>query len=1011
MATQQIFSASDDNENPFSSQSVDKFFKSMHKGLQEDLKLIKEFHKVTELIKKNMQEALKAGGGTNAGSGKIGLGAMPNKAVAGGLLAAGVAYGGAKMFMGMAPNTMAAVTQRMSADTVAGISGINARQVILRSNARVGNGATSAMGPTMAQMNLLYGGGYTATSLSSKNVMSQLGGLSAITGGTNEQMAQGMAGINAMRFLRIGVQARDSKGNLRPPNQLINETYRFLYGGRKITPEQAAMVLNPGSKGYQTISMIAGGDQNLMSILQMGIIARAKKDAPLTKKDLGNAQRSLDVMGVGKESPIRKLFGFNTSEARKLQATEKGLVGGYNTALGTATAVNNGFSSLAEATDGLTQAFMGLKGFLQTLPGAGNTGATLAGLGSSAMGGATALLQFAMLRTMLGKGALPGAAGAAKGLSGLASLGTAGAAAAGGAFLKNRMTGSGGIKAGLKGMSKGAARFIPGLGLVLGGVDGYGRAKSGSGFFGGLMSSMGTGAVSGGIAGAFAGGIGAIPGALAGAAASGIGYSAGYLLGGMGGGDCSHGNVGPHNCGGMGGGVQENMTLQMPVPPGTRISSGYGPRDNSKNPEISSYHSGIDYAVKVGTPIAAAGAGVVTETGLHRQYGNYVIIKHGSRSTLYAHLSKILVNKGDKVVAGQQIALSGGKKGAQGSGTSTGPHLHFEVRANGGVGAKGRKDPQGLFGKAFNFIKTKVTAGLNFVKKTSNRLFGTNFAYSDSGDQKFNFNARKGDITRQTLAAYNSASVSDIIAGLNFRPTSYSELSKHINPKDPKFGKMLNQNYDEGMGTEKGIYGGSRKALMEALYAQGFRGKSLKTAFAVALAESGGRPSAVGDIDLQDKKWGPSYGIFQIRSLKNWKNHDGKGSSDPWRNAEKLKDPRFNIEAAWVKSSKGKKWELWSTYTSGKFTKYLDDADRIAAKAGIGGGPETGGGFNMGPVAPTETSHSPGARSVSSNSNVNIKVNMQVTLANSSHAEAQKLLRTFKEGIEKELEIKGIGGY
>lgn len=1009
MATQQIFSASDDNENPFSSQSVDKFFKSMHKGLQEDLKLIKEFHKVTELIKKNMQEALKAGGGANAGSGKIGLGAMPNRAVGTALVAGAAAYGGAKLFMGMAPNTMAAVTQRMSADTVAGISGINARQVILRSNARVGNGATSAMGPTMAQMNLLYGGGYTATSLSSKNVMSQIGGLSAITGGTNEQMAQGMAGINAMRFLRIGVQARDSKGNLRPPNQLINETYRFLYGGRKITPEQAAMVMNPGSKGYQTISMIAGGDQNLMSILQMGIIARAKKDSPLTKKDLGNAQRSLDVMGVGKESPIRKLFGYNTSEARKLQATEKGLVGGYNTALGTATAVNNGFSSLAEATDGLTQAFMGLKGFLQTLPGAGNTGATLSGIGSTVAGGASALLQFAMLRTLMGKSALPAAA--ARGLGSLATAGTAGAAAAGGALLKGRMTGSAGVRAGLKATGKGAARFIPGLGLVLGGVDGYGRAKSDQGFLGGLFSSMGTGAVSGGIAGAFAGGIGAIPGAIAGSIASGIGYTAGYALG-QGGGDCSHGNVGPHNCGGMGGG-QDNMVLQMPVPPGTKVTSGFGPRDNSKNPEISSNHTGIDYGVKVGTPIVAAGAGVVTETGLHRQYGNYVIIKHGSRSTLYGHLSKIQVSKGDRVVAGQQIALSGGKKGAQGSGTSTGPHLHFEVRANGGVGAQGRKDPRGLFGRAFNFIKSKVTGALNFAKRTSNRLFGTNFAYSDAGNDRFNFNARKGDITKKTLAEYNSASVSDIIAGLNFKPTSYSELSKHINPKDRKFGKILNDNFDLGWQGEKGIYGGSRKALMEALYAQGFRGNSLKTAFAVALAESGGRPSAVGDVSLQDKKWGPSYGIFQIRSLKNWQNHDGKGSSDKWRDPKRLAtDAKFQIEAAWHKSSKGRKWEAWSAYNNGSFTKFLDDADRVASKAGIGGGPETAGGFNMAQVAsPTETTGTRRAANVSANSNVNIKVDMQVTLANAGQAEAQKLLRTFKDSIEKELEIKGIGGY
>jgi murein DD-endopeptidase MepM/ murein hydrolase activator NlpD len=993
MATQQIFSASDD-ENPFSSQSVDKFFKSMEKGLQQDLKLIKEFRKITEDIKKNMQEALKAGGGSSAGSGKVGLGAMPNKAVVGGLLAAGAAYGGTKMFMGMAPNTMAAVTQRMSADTVAGISGLNARQVILRSNARVGNGATSAMGPTMAQMNMLYGGGYTATSLSSRNVMSQLGGLSAITGGTNEQMAQGMAGINAMRFLRIGVQARDSKGNLRPPNQLINETYRFLYGGRKITPEQAAMVLNPGSKGYQTISMIAGGDSNLMSILQMGIIARAKKDSPLSKKDLGNAQRSLDVMGVGKESPIRKLFNYNTSEARKLQATEKGLVGGYNTALSATTAVNNGFSSLAEATDGLTQAFMGLKGFLQTLPGAGNTGATLAGMGSSIMGMGSAALQFGMLRMMMGKSAVPAAltAGASR-LAAGAGLSAVGAGATGAMFSKGSLLKRGGRAALAAGAYYGMEKLQGFLNKA--NVPSWLR-RGGNVAFDALQ-----GGVTGGIA---AGPYGALAGSVVG---TGAGVVNPY---GQGGGDCAHGNIGSHNCGGMGGG-QDNMVLQMPVPPGTRVTSGFGPRDNSKNPQISRNHTGIDYAVKVGTPIVAAGAGVVTETGLHRQYGNYVIIRHGSRSTLYAHLSKILVNKGEKVVAGQQIALSGGKKGAQGAGTSTGPHLHFEVRANGGVGAQGRKDPQGLFGKAFSFIKGKVTSGLNFLKRTSNRLFGTNFAYSDAGDDKFNFNARKHDITKKTLGQYNSASVSDIIAGLNFSPTSYSELSKHINPNDPKFGKILNQNYDEGHGNEKGIYGGSRQALMQALHAQGFRGKSLRTAFAVALAESGGRPSAIGDVDLQDKKWGPSYGIFQIRSLKNWQNHDGKGSSDPWRNAKKLRDPKFNIEAAWVKSSKGKKWEAWSAYNNGAFTKFLDDADRVATKAGIGGGPETAGGFNMAHVAPTETSHSPGARSVSSNSNVNIKVNMQVTLANSGPGEAQRLLRTFKEGIEKELEIKGIGGY
>ena len=100
-----------------------------------------------------------------------------------------------------------------------------------------------------------------------------------------------------------------------------------------------------------------------------------------------------------------------------------------------------------------------------------------------------------------------------------------------------------------------------------------------------------------------------------------------------------------------------------------RITSRYGVRRRVN-------HNGIDIAVKVGDTICSAFDGRVrfskaTETG----YGTLVIIRHDNGiETYHGHLSKRLVEAGDRVVAGQPIALGGN------SGRSTGPHLHFECR-------------------------------------------------------------------------------------------------------------------------------------------------------------------------------------------------------------------------------------------------------------------------------------------------------------------------------------------
>jgi murein DD-endopeptidase MepM/ murein hydrolase activator NlpD len=90
------------------------------------------------------------------------------------------------------------------------------------------------------------------------------------------------------------------------------------------------------------------------------------------------------------------------------------------------------------------------------------------------------------------------------------------------------------------------------------------------------------------------------------------------------------------------------------------------------------FHSGIDLAAPLDTPVHAATGGLVT---MHRERGGYglyiVVMRDLQLSTLYAHLDWPLVQPGDMVTAGQAIALMGS------SGNSTGPHLHFEVRIAG----------------------------------------------------------------------------------------------------------------------------------------------------------------------------------------------------------------------------------------------------------------------------------------------------------------------------------------
>lgn len=111
---------------------------------------------------------------------------------------------------------------------------------------------------------------------------------------------------------------------------------------------------------------------------------------------------------------------------------------------------------------------------------------------------------------------------------------------------------------------------------------------------------------------------------------------------------------------------------------GARMSSGYGKRHH---PVLgyTKMHKGIDFAASTGTPIFAAGDGVVEHAGWFSSFGKYVRIRHNSKlKTAYAHMSKIntTVKVGTRVKQGQIIGYVGT------TGRSTGPHLHYEVLLN-----------------------------------------------------------------------------------------------------------------------------------------------------------------------------------------------------------------------------------------------------------------------------------------------------------------------------------------
>lgn len=122
------------------------------------------------------------------------------------------------------------------------------------------------------------------------------------------------------------------------------------------------------------------------------------------------------------------------------------------------------------------------------------------------------------------------------------------------------------------------------------------------------------------------------------------------------------------------------------------ITQRFGRTVDAKRLYVSGTHNGVDFRASVGTPVKSILSGVVQATGNTDDqkgcfsYGRWVLIKHPNGLTsLYSHLSASRVSTGQTVETGQVIGLSGGQPGSNGSGYSTGPHLHLGLFATEGV--------------------------------------------------------------------------------------------------------------------------------------------------------------------------------------------------------------------------------------------------------------------------------------------------------------------------------------
>jgi murein DD-endopeptidase MepM/ murein hydrolase activator NlpD len=449
--------------------------------------------------------------------------------------------------------------------------------------------------------------------------------------------------VNMLRM--IGVNVRDASGMMRGFDDIAKDIYNLLNQGKsgsgKITKEDISFSLQPGMSLDSMLNQYFGQDPILRQTVISKLMDMAGAGGATTSSSRADKQRLVQA-GATTEAVLSS-SDRNAASLNAIQAVAPSVLTGFVKANELLEAASNKVADIARDAGLMGDAFRAIltsKGFMDTL-------------GSSANGATAGVMSLA-----------------ASGIGGF--LGSRLGA------VKNLFSSSGRAAAltGAKTAAKGAARFIPGVGMVLSagsgffdGADGDGKINSG-----GLAASMAAGAAVGGIAGTPFFGAGALPGAAIGATIGGLTYGAGHLAGlvfGQGGSDTDTatptlGNVMPFS-------GKYGVTSPYGVVRHLKFANG------QKSPSYGKPHGGIDYGLPSGTPLFAVTDGTTESTSFDADgFGTYAKIRTDSGEELfYGHMDRKLHSGGARVKAGDLIGYSGN------TGNSTGPHLHFEVRKNG----------------------------------------------------------------------------------------------------------------------------------------------------------------------------------------------------------------------------------------------------------------------------------------------------------------------------------------
>jgi hypothetical protein len=876
------------------------------------------------------------GGSSGTGMPQMSTGLSRSMGVAASVMAVGsVAYNAL-------PDVADAVSQQMAVQQVASFSGrgITAASVLTRANAANKGGFTSAQGMSEAAANFM-GGGYSFGSNTVQGNLKHIGGMSVVSGLANEQVAGGIASINSMNFLRMGIVARNADGSLKPINQIASSLYSRMYAGRNPTETQAAAVFRTNSAAYQNIARASGGDPAMIRMMQSAIVMQAKNGGrPL---DTTDTNKMMDLQGWGKNSAERKQFALSSAEAGQLGATSAAQTSGYAGALDAAAKLTTGFTKLYKAMEPVSTGFANLQGFAGTFGNANNVTGSIANVGSTAV---NAIGNYAMYKTI--------AKAAGKGTEAAAD-----AAAAGGGVMSR--LGSFALGAG-----KVASRA---LGVVGGALTLADTAKVGYQDKAWSWAHALQAAGSTGAAGAALGLVGGPSAFLTGGIGAALGfgsYAASHMFGSGGGAPDGQGGGTPG--GGMGGVNNNTITTQYGVK-GKMWASGH--------------HTGVDFRAKTGDQVRAFAGGKISSRSPGKAYGNAVLIDHDDHTQgLYAHLSAKDVRPGQRVEPGQPI----GKAGS--TGNSTGPHLHFELRRGANKPTNPTSWLSSVASKGKSFLGNLIGSVTSFAKNAWNSLTGNNSANNVSsrslgGVSSNSFGMRSG---MTGVGNVEGSLVADLLG---------SNASGELGSRISRRGSAASSEYTDGPARTSDVLQGnggtkflSKPDLLKTLARAGFRGDHLREAYAIALAESGGRPRAW---NKHTETGDNSFGIFQINFLGMEKERTRKLRQKVagFRGKESLFNPDISAKAAYYMSHHGDNWSDWSTFKSGKYKQYVPAQSVVAsALGGVGGG--------------TPDGHD-------SSGSIVVHAKFNITAQNSTTGEAMKIAKSVAASLEKEIRNARIG--